>query len=312
MLFVNSTISAIALLQSLGACITTGRKTDAPTVGLLNLMPQKQAAEYDFCRVLAAAATDLNLVLLKIPGQTYKTTPQSYIDAHYRDFIDDASTTLYSHSRSTHNKSLTTVAPISIEQLDGLIVTGAPLEQMPYEAVRYWPQLQRIWEKSAALRLPTLNICWAAQAALYHFYGIHKVALPQKCFGIFSQRSLSPQHPLLLQLGKHFPMPHSRHTSLDLSTLPPSLEALTDSEVGKSLFHDASKQQTFVTGHWEYAADTLHNEYLRDLDRCLPIQPPRHYYIDNNPTAGIDYSWRDTAEIFFRNWTKTLQSLHRS
>ena len=187
---------------------------------------------------------------------------------------------------------------------------------MPFEEVRYWGELQHIWDWTAKMNIPTLNICWAAQAALYHFYGIDKRPLSQKCFGIFMQRNLAPHHPLLDGLGETFPMPHSRHTEItwgdaeveaallgsDHQFLPEGLEVLADSEVGQSIFIDAARYQTFVTGHLEYKADTLDGEYRRDLAKGGMIAPPLHYYIEDNSEKGIDFSWQQTAEFFYRNW----------
>ncbi len=312
MLYVNSQIPAIESLARLGFSLSVGQELALPTVGLLNLMPQKQETELDFCKMLSVANLDVNLVLLKIPHQQYKTTPQAYVDAHYVDFAP-------SMAEASEGALAGGCGEKQMPSIDALIVTGAPLEQMPFEEVRYWEELQDIWDWTAHCGIPTLNICWAAQAALHHFYGWGKRALSEKCFGIFAQRNLVPQHPLLRGLGEKFPMPHSRHTELcwevagvelalsgsDWQRLPEGLEALTDSEVGQSIFYDAARQQTFVTGHLEYRADTLDGEYRRDLAKGLPIAPPLHYYIEDNPENGIDFSWEETALLFYRNWLVT-------
>lgn len=312
MLYVNSQISAIESLARLGFSLCVGQESTLPTVGLLNLMPQKPETEFDFCKMLSAANLDVNLVLLKIPHQHYKTTPQAYVDAHYVDFAP-------SMAEASEGALACGCGEKQLPSIDGLIVTGAPLEQMSFEEVRYWKELQDIWDWTAHCGIPTLNICWAAQAALYHFYGWGKRALSEKCFGIFAQRNLVPQHPLLRGLGERFPMPHSRHTEVywgdtdaeatlqggDTQFLPEGLEVLADSEVGQSILYDAARQQTFVTGHLEYRADTLDGEYRRDLAKGLPIAPPLHYYIEDNPENGIDFSWEETALLFYRNWLVT-------
>lgn len=312
MLYVNSQIPAIESLARLGFSLCVGQEPTLPTVCLLNLMPQKQETEFDFCKMLSAANLDVNLVLLKIPHQQYKTTPQAYVDAHYVDFAP-------SIAEASEGALACGCGEKQLPSIDGLIVTGAPLEQMLFEEVRYWKELQNIWDWTAHCGIPTLNICWAAQAALHHFYGIDKRPLSHKCFGIFAQRNLAPQHPLLCGLGERFPMPHSRHTELcwevagvelalsgcDWQRLPEGLELLADSEVGQSIFYDATRQQTFVTGHLEYRADTLDGEYRRDLAKGLPIAPPLHYYIGDNPEKGIDFSWEETALLFYRNWLVT-------
>lgn len=312
MLYVNSQIPAIESLARLGFSLCVGQEPTLPTVGLLNLMPQKPETEFDFCKMLSAANLDVNLVLLKIPHQHYKTTPQAYVDAHYVDFAP-------SMAEASEGALVCGCGEKQLLSIDGLIVTGAPLEQMLFEEVRYWKELQDIWDWTAHSDIPTLNICWAAQAALHHFYGWGKRALSEKCFGIFAQRNLVPQHPLLHGLGERFPMPHSRHTELcwevagvelalsgcDWQGLPEGLEVLADSEVGQSILYDAARQQTFVTGHLEYRADTLDGEYRRDLAKGLPIAPPLHYYIEDNPENDIDFSWEETALLFYRNWLVT-------
>lgn len=312
MLYVNSQIPAIESLARLGFSLCVGQEPTLPTVGLLNLMPQKQETEFDFCKMLSAANLDVNLVLLKIPHQQYKTTPQAYVDAHYVDFAP-------SMAEASEDVLACGCGEKQLLTIDALIVTGAPLEQMLFAEVRYWKELQDIWDWTAHCGIPTLNICWAAQAALHHFYGCGKRGLDEKCFGIFAQRNLVPQHPLLCGLGERFPMPHSRHTELcwevagvelalsgcDWQRLPEGLEVLADSEVGQSILYDAARQQTFVTGHLEYRADTLDGEYRRDLAKELPIAPPLHYYIEDNPEKGIDFSWEETALLFYRNWLVT-------
>ncbi len=312
MLYVNSQIPAIESLARLGFSLSVGQEPTLPTVGLLNLMPQKPETELDFCKMLSATNLDVNLVLLKIPHQQYKTTPQAYVDAHYVDFAP-------SMAEASEGALAGGCGEKQKPSIDALIVTGAPLEQMPFEEVRYWTELQNIWDWTAHCGIPTLNICWAAQAALHHFYGWGKRALSEKCFGIFAQRNLVPKHPLLRGLCERFPMPHSRHTEVcwevagdelalsgcDGQRFPEGLEVLTDSEVGQSVFYDAARQQTFVTGHLEYRADTLDGEYRRDLAKGLPIAPPLHYYIEDNPENGIDFSWEETALLFYRNWLVT-------
>ncbi len=323
MLHVNSLIPAIESLESLGYSLRVGHEPTLPTVGLLNLMPKKAETEQDFCRMLAASGINLNLVLLKIPGQQYKTTPQEYVDAHYVDFSPTGCDRVLRAETKTSKSTAQSVACSSYSSdtlnpfhIDALIITGAPLEQMPFEEVRYWGELQHIWDWTAKMNIPMLNICWAAQAALYHFYGIDKRPLSQKCFGIFMQRNLAPHHPLMEGLGETFPMPHSRHTEInwgdaeveaaslgsDHQFLPEGLEVLADSEVGQSIFIDAARYQTFVTGHLEYKADTLDGEYRRDLAKGVMIAPPLHYYIEDNSEKGIDFSWQQTAEFFYRNW----------
>lgn len=285
MLYLNSAIDAINILRQEGLSLCVGTQAQAPTIALLNLMPKKQTTEVDFCRMLAQADMDLNLLLLKIPGQQYKNTAQTYVDTHYLDMDD-------------HFFQSTT---------DGLIITGAPLENLAFEEVRYWNSLCQLMEWSKTAVKSTLNICWAAQAALYYHEEVPKYPLPNKKFGIFTQQNLQPQHPLLYGLGYDFPMPHSRHTTVRQADFPLELQVLAAAQpTGMGIAVNPTKRQVYVTGHLEYAADTLHKEYLRDFSRNLPISPAENYYENDNPELPIRFSWRETALTFYRNWLNTL------
>lgn len=287
MLYVNSPIPAIETLRAEGLDVVVGRPSGVPRIGLLNLMPEKVATEHDYCRMLAHSGRTLSLVLLRLPGQTYKTTPQEYVETHYEVLDLDGE------------------AP----DLDGLIVTGAPLEQLPFESVRYWAALCRLFDWSARHVQSTLCVCWAAQAALYHSYGLPKFALAEKCFGIFEQEVLLPGHPLLNGLASSFPMPHSRHTAVDFSALPDRCLILAAGlDTGVGIVTDETLRRVMVIGHLEYASDTLDREYRRDLAKQLPIQLPQHYYHGDDPTQGIDFSWRETALTFYRNWVISLET----
>ncbi len=186
MLYVNSSIPAVETLRAEGLDVVVAQPAGVPRIGLLNLMPEKVATEYDYCRMLAQKWPNAQCRLAPFARpKTYKTTPQAT-------------------SKRTTKCSIPTMPRPA---LDGLIVTGAPLEQMPFEAVRYWERLCRIFDWSAQHVRSTLCICWAAQAALYHSYGLPKYALAEKCFGIFRQEVLLPGHPLLNALPSVFPMP---------------------------------------------------------------------------------------------------------
>ena len=252
---------------------------------LLNLMPQKPVTELDFVRALAPiGSTWLELIPMKISGQRYKTTPQEYVERFYTDFEQ-----------------------LAERPADGLIVTGAPIEHLPFEDVRYWPQLQQIFNWAERHVRATLFICWGAQAGLYHHYGVPKHALPQKMFGVFPQRVVRTA-PLLQGLGNPFAMPHSRHTEVRLTDVErtPGLSVLaTSAESGPSIIEARGGRQLFITGHIEYAADTLHREYCRDLSRHLPIQPPQHYYAEpGNPRSAIRFSWQQAGLHLYRNWVE--------
>lgn len=256
-------------------------------MGLLNLMPQKAVTELDIARTLQTCrpADDWLLVPLKIKGQTYKTTPAAHMEACYVDFEE-----MQAHGG-----------------VERLIITGAPLEQIAFEEVRYWEQLCDIMNWADKHVAHSLYICWGAQAGLYHFYGIEKRALSAKCFGIFTQQVKEKQNYLMKGLGDAFPMPHSRHTTIDeaqvLAQKSHGLQIVAaGEESGISIVATEDGRRTFVLGHLEYEPHTLDNEYRRDLAKGLPIQAPLHYY---NKEGGIDHTWQHAACTFYRNWLES-------
>lgn len=303
MLYLPETLPAVAALKSAGMAVSeysldhypkTCHDLPAASQGekplrilFLNIMPQKAVTEMDIARTLSATGHSVCLLPMKIAGQTYKTTPQDYVERYYRDFE------YYAEG-----------------QFDGLIVTGAPVEHLDFEQVRYWPQLCAIMDWAATHVNSALYICWGAQAALYHLHGIPKYPLPEKKFGIYPQQTVSPQCPLLAELSPEFPMPQSRHTEVRAADFAgKSVDIVAcgkESGVGLAMAHEG--REVFIVGHLEYAADTLDREYHRDLDKGLPIHLPRHYYVDDQPEQGINYSWQTAAVRFYGNWLKTLRT----
>ncbi len=249
---------------------------------LLNLMPQKERTELDFARMFCTATAWVDLVPVKIRGQRYKTTPQAHMDRFYTD-ID-----VFEEAGA-----------------DGLIVTGAPVEHLPFEQVRYWPQLCHIMDWAVRHVRSTLYVCWGAQAALYHRYGIQKHSLPEKMFGIFPQDILNPAEPLFEGLTSPFAMPHSRHTEVRQSDFPTTgglRVVATSAESGLGVAVDDEGRTVYDVGHLEYEPLTLEGEWRRDQAKGLPIRMPRHYYRDDNPEQGVVYSWGEAARRFYANW----------
>lgn len=263
---------------------------DVKRILLLNLMPQKAVTELDIARMLTTATCDVQLIPMKISGQSYKTTPIEHMEAFYTDFE-----VLESH------------------QYEGLIITGAPVEQISFEEVRYWTQLCDIMEWAKTHVRSTLYICWAAQAGLYHHYNMPKYPLEQKKFGIFSQQILTKQHPLFQDFEPCFPMPHSRHTevrSCDIPANTPQLiEAVRGDETGVGILIGNEGREVYITGHLEYEPYTLHREYERDLSKGLPIQQPQHYYHHDDATQGVNFSWEQSAKLFYRNWVQLATNI---
>ncbi len=297
MLHLPENIPAAETLRQTGFCVKEFSLADAPHYGantsarrilFLNIMPQKAVTELDFARTLAAAAlnegggeVDVVLLPVKIAGQTYKTTPMAHMEAFYRDFED-------------------------FEEgcFDGLILTGAPVEHLDFEEVRYWPQLCRIMDWAETHVRSTLYICWGGQAGLYYHYGIPKYGLSAKRFGVFSQTVLDVGMPLMQGLAPCFPMPNSRHTEVrreDFAGKPVRIIAGSEeSGVGVAVAEDGRK--VFIVGHLEYEPNTLRNEYLRDVAKGLPIAPPQHYFENDDTEAPVLYTWEEAAYHFYRNW----------
>lgn len=252
---------------------------------LLNLMPEKEKTELDIIRTLTATGESCQVIPIKIQGQMYKTTPVEHMNAFYIDFDE-----------------------VERGYFERLIITGAPLEQIPFEEVRYWHQLQNIMHWADEHVCSTLYICWGAQAGLYEHYGIKKFSLPEKMFGVFPQKVLHADNPLMQNLTPTFLMPNSRHTEVRLADVLAKVEeglftlAASD-ESGVGVLASTDCKRVFIVGHLEYNAYTLDNEYHRDLSKQLPIKAPLHYYDEK---GEIVYSWENDAVTFYRNWIASL------
>lgn len=249
---------------------------------LLNLMPVKAATELDISRQLSKTGLHVQLIPMKIRGQQYKNTSQEHMDAFYRNFDE--------------------LAP---QQYEGMIVTGAPVESIPFESVRYWEQLIEIFDWSRTEIRSAVYLCWGAQVGLYHHYGVPKYDLPHKLFGVYEQRIQRSGLPIFHGLEEHFNMPNSRYTEVrreDIDRVA-DLEIFVEGErSGVGIVKPVNRSEFFVMGHLEYSPATLDNEYRRDLGRGLEIAPPENYYVEDNPNKGINYSWQKPADLFYSNW----------
>ncbi|MDL2217697.1 homoserine O-succinyltransferase [Christensenellaceae bacterium OttesenSCG-928-M15] len=251
-------------------------------IAVLNLMPTKVVTETQLMRVLGNTALQIEVTLLCTGSYQPRHTDIRHLDAFYRTFED-----------------------VKDELFDGLIITGAPIEQMPFEDVAYWEELVEIMDWASENVYSTIFICWAAQAALYHYYGIRKYPLPQKLFGVYSHHVLNPTHRLLRGFDDVFFAPHSRHTAINVNDIiaHPALEALAVSEqAGLYLAASRDGRRVFVTGHGEYDPETLELEYKRDLKAGLSIEPPANYYPDNDCTQPPRVTWRAHGNMLYSNW----------
>lgn len=251
-------------------------------IAVLNLMPLKETTETDLVRLLSNSPLPLEISFMKLRSHVPRHTPAEHMEKFYRDFEE-----------------------LRKERFDGMIVTGAPVEGMPFEEVDYWDELTAVFDWARRHVASTLYICWAAQAGLYHFYGVRKHPLPKKMFGIFPTVALQPGLPIFRGFDDVFRMPQSRHTEIRREDIDPidDLEVIAESaESGVSIVMSCSKRDFFITGHLEYAPDTLDKEYHRDLGRRNDVEAPRHYYRDGNPENGPFVSWRAHANLLFSNW----------
>lgn len=251
-------------------------------IAIVNLMPTKIATETQLLRLLGNTPIQVNITLLRAADHRSTHVPVHHLERFYKTF-----------------------AQIRDNQFDGMIITGAPVEHLPYEAVDYWDELVEIMRYARENVYSTLYLCWAAQAALYHFYDIPKYTLPHKISGIFCHEVLAPQCRLFRGFDDEFLAPHSRHTEIRADEIlkHPDLEILAQSnEAGLAIMQTRDKSQVFMTGHLEYDRDTLDLEYRRDLGKGLKPQTPRHYYPANDPDNTPQMTWKAHAHLFFSNW----------
>jgi len=249
---------------------------------ILNLMPIKITTETDLIRLLSNTPLQLEVCFMKLKSHTPSHTPIEHMMMFYRDFD------------SMRN-----------EKFDGMIITGAPVELLRYEDVGYWPELIDIFSWAHTHVTSTLFICWAAQAGLYYHYAVPKHNLPQKMFGIYEQDILFPQLPIFRGFDDKFMMPHSRHSEVRREDIDknPELTLIAHSEKsGVSIVMARGGREFFITGHLEYAPNTLDHEYRRDLGVRDDVRLPVHYYLNDDPSLGPVVTWRAHANLFYGNW----------
>lgn len=249
---------------------------------ILNLMPTKIATETQLLRKFSNTPLQTQVELLQTISHDAQNVDRSHLESFYTSFDQ-----------------------IKDKYYDGLVITGAPVENMDFEEVDYWEELCQIMDWSKSHVHSTLHICWGAQAGLYYHYGIPKYSLPQKVFGVFDHKVLKPSSPLFRGFDDRFYAPHSRHTEVleqDIRKVP-DLEVLAVSEeVGVFAVKTDDSRQFFFLGHLEYDRDTLAQEYWRDVNRGLDIQVPRHYFPGDDPTQAPIVRWRSAGQLIYTNW----------
>jgi homoserine O-succinyltransferase len=255
-------------------------------IGLLNLMPNKVKTETQFARLLGASPLQVELTLVKITNHVPRNTPTDHIVSFYRDWQD-----------------------VRDEKFDGFIITGAPVETLPFEDVTYWDELRRIFDWTLTNVHGSMNICWGAQAAVHHFHGMSKYALPQKMFGVYRHRILAPASPYLRGFSDDFSIPVSRWTEVRRADIPAGsgMTVLMESdEAGLCLLDDPSHRALHMFNHIEYDSGSLADEYFRDRAANVPIAVPTSYFPDNNPDARPLNRWRSHAHLLFGNWINQI------
>ena len=250
---------------------------------ILNLMPLKITTETDLIRLLSNTPLQLEINFMKLRSHTPKNTPVEHMMMFYKDFDI-----------------------LKEQKWDGMIVTGAPVETMPFEDVAYWGEIKAIFDWARTHVTSTLYICWAAQAGLYHFYDIPKYPLQKKMFGIFPQYATQKEkYPIFRGFDNQFNMPHSRHTEIKKEDIIacPELTLIAESPVsGVSMVMARDGREFFITGHMEYNPETLDTEYRRDKGKRKDVDIPVNYYIDNDPQKGPNVTWRAHGNLLFTNW----------
>ena len=284
---IHAQLPAIDVLESENIFVMTQERADVQDIrplkiAILNLMPTKIETETQLLRLLSNSPLQVDVELLHPASHISKNTSATHLDTFYRTFDD-----------------------IKHQSYDGLIITGAPIEQMPFEEVDYWQEMCQIMEWSRTNVYSVLYICWGAQAGLYYRYGINKRPLEKKLSGIYNHTVLNPYHPLMRGFDDNYFAPHSRHTEVLLSDIEAEsdLIILSVSELaGIHIIADRQGRSFYVTGHAEYDRDTLAKEYFRDLNKGLNPEIPYNYFPDNDPSKTPPFTWRSNAHLLVSNW----------
>ncbi|HEY8390081.1 MAG TPA: homoserine O-succinyltransferase [Clostridia bacterium] len=284
---VTGELPAVKALQKENIFVMTQERATSQDIRplkviILNLMPVKEVTENQLLRLISNSPLQVDVVLLRTESYDSKHTAMSHLEQFYKTF-----------------------SQIKDEKFDGLVITGAPVETMDFSNVTYWDELTEIIKWADTNVFSTLYICWAAQAGLYYHYGIPKYPLPKKISGVFKHTLNSKLNPIVRGFDDIFLAPHSRNTEVRREDIlkHPSLEILSESdEAGVYIVASKNLRHIYVTGHSEYDADTLHNEYMRDIGKGLNIDIPKHYYINDEVGKIPPMTWRSHSMLLFNNW----------
>jgi homoserine O-succinyltransferase len=257
-------------------------------IALLNLMPRKIQTEIQFSRLIGATPLQIELTLIRMSDHQSKTTAAEHMTSFYRPFNEIAA---------------------SGEKFDGLIITGAPIEHLPFEEVTYWGELRQIMDWTQTHVHSTFGVCWGAMAMIYHLHRINKRMLDAKAFGCFRHDNLDPASPYLRGFSDNFVIPVSRWTEIeqkDVDAHPDLKTLLGSAEVGPCLIEDAKHRALYIFNHFEYDSDTLKQEYDRDVSDGTPVNVPQNYYPDDDPSQPPLNRWRSHAHLLYGNWVNLI------
>ena len=257
-------------------------------IGLLNLMPKKIQTENQFARLIGATPLQIDFQLIRMSDHESRNTAADHMQSFYRKFADVEATG---------------------EKFDGLIITGAPIEHLPFEGVTYWDELTRLFDWTQSHVHSTFGVCWGGMAMAWHFHGLKKHMLGHKAFGCFRHRNLAPASPYLRGFSDEVLVPVSRWTEVrqDQVDATPALKTLIASDqAGPCLIEDANHRALYVFNHFEYDSTTLKDEYDRDVAAGKPINVPENYYPDNDPSQPPSNRWRSHAHLLYGNWINEI------
>jgi homoserine O-succinyltransferase len=286
-----ASLPAFEVLRSEGVMVMTperaARQDIRPLrIGLLNLMPKKIQTETQFARLIGATPLQIDLHLIRMSEHQTKTTAAEHMETFYRPFQE-----------------------VKAEKFDGLIITGAPIEHLPFEAVTYWGELCEVMDWTQSHVHSTFGVCWGGMAMINHFHGVPKHPLPAKAFGCFRHTILAPASPYLRGFSDDFVIPVSRWTEMrqaEIDAAPGLVTLLGSDRVGPCLVEDAGRRALYIFNHFEYDRDTLKQEYDRDIGNGTPIEVPLDYFPDDDPARAPLNRWRSHAHLLYGNWINEI------
>lgn len=284
---IDSDLPACKVLESENIFVMTGSRAVSQDIrplkiAIVNLMPTKVTTETQLLRLLGNTPLQIEISLVQMENHVSKNVGTDHLEKFYINSSD-----------------------VFKQKFDGMIITGAPVEQLPFEDVDYWNDLCKIMDYAKTNVFSTLYICWGAQAGLYHHYGVPKYGLDQKLFGIYKNKRSTGPDPLLRGFDDLFPIPQSRHTTIikeDIIKHDDLVILAENKDIGPTIIKTKDNRAIFMTGHLEYDSETLKTEYFRDVDKGLEINIPVNYFPFDDPSKEPYSSWRSTAHLFYSNW----------